>query len=120
MPRLRSDFWVAAQLRRCATESVDAVLRRRGAAEAGTIFVSVDTLDGKVTLYGPALQASLTGEEEDRVFEPTLVDATGSDVEERMRREIRFDGDLWWVSIDDRNGRCFLTLSPRETPDGAR
>ncbi|WP_125901282.1 DUF1491 family protein, partial [Methylobacterium indicum] len=35
MARLRSDFWVAAHLRRCAVEGVSAVQRRRGAPEAG-------------------------------------------------------------------------------------
>ncbi|MGB6656891.1 MAG: DUF1491 family protein, partial [Methylovirgula sp.] len=49
--RIRSDFWVAAYLRRCATAGVTAVLRRRGAAEAGAIFVKVDRLDGSAALY---------------------------------------------------------------------
>ena len=28
--------------------------------------------------------------------------------EERMRREIRFDPDLWFVEVEDRAGRSFL------------
>ena len=114
MARLRSDFWVAAHLRRCTTELIDAVVRRRGAAEAGAIYVSVDRLDGCVTLFGPAPQAALTGDELDRIFEPLLSDTTGLAVEERMAREIRFDPDLWWLSIDDRTGRSLLTLSPQD------
>jgi hypothetical protein len=33
------------------------------------------------------------------------------DIEERMRRETRFDPDLWLVEIDDREGRHFLDLA---------
>ena len=113
MTRLRSDFWVAAHLRRCAVEGLDAVLRRRGAAEAGAIFVSVDRLDGTVDLYGPAPQSFLTGEELDRLFARVLELAPGADVEARMARELRYDPDLWWITIDDRQGRSLLGLAGR-------
>lgn len=110
--RIRSDFWVSAQLRRCAIEGVDAVLRRRGAAEAGAIFVTLDWLDGRVDLFGPA-PPSLIGEESgDRVFVPIMKGQPGFAVAERMAREIRYDPDLWWLSLDDRQGRTFFDLAP--------
>ena len=56
MSRLRSDFWVSAYLR-STIEGVEAALRKRGAAEAGAIFVKLDRLDGTASLYGPAPQA---------------------------------------------------------------
>jgi hypothetical protein len=115
MPRLRSDFWVAAYLRRCATEGVAAVLRRRGAAEAGAIFVKVDHLDGTASLYGPAPQSLVEAPGSDRLFAPVLRAETPLDVEERMKREQRFDPDLWLVEIDDARGRHFLDLAP-DTP----
>ncbi len=110
MARLRSDFWVSAYLRRCGVEGVDAALRKRGASEAGAIFVKVDHLDGTASLYGPAPQLFLddTGE---RLFTPVLQAVTPLDVEERMTRELRFDSDLWLVEIDDRQGRHFLDLA---------
>jgi hypothetical protein len=37
--RLKSGIWIAAYLRRCQVEGVVAVLRRRGAEDAGAIFV---------------------------------------------------------------------------------
>lgn len=114
MARLRSDIWVAAHLRRLGVEGIDAVLRRRGAQEAGAIFVSVDRLDGRVDLYGPAPQSALTGEELDRMFAPIVAEETPLDVETRMTRETRFDPDLWWISIDDRLGRSGLTLCATE------
>lgn len=110
MARLRSDFWVSAHLRRCALEGVDAVLRRRGSAEAGAIFVSLDQLDGRCALYGPAPQSVMTAEDGDRRFILTLTDCTALDIEARMQREISFDPDLWWLSVDDRHGRTLLDV----------
>lgn len=114
MGRLRSDFWVAAYLRRCAVEGVDAVLRRRGAAEAGAIFVKLDRLDGTANLYGPAPQSYFEERAQERLFVPLLAGALPPDVEERVGREIRFDPDLWLVEVDDRAGRHFLDLAPGE------
>ncbi|RDJ23546.1 DUF1491 family protein, partial [Bosea caraganae] len=39
---LTSDFWVSAYLRQAALDGLVAVLRRRGAHEAGAIFVKLD------------------------------------------------------------------------------
>ena len=113
MARLRSDFWVSAYLRRCGVEGVEAVLRRRGSAEAGAIFVKVDHLDGTASLYGPAPQLFVTDAGE-RLFARVLHAVTPLDVEERVTRELRFDSDLWLVEVDDRAGRHFLDLAPEE------
>jgi hypothetical protein len=110
-PRLRSDFWVSAYLRRCAVEGVDAVLRRRGAAEAGAVFVKIDHRDGTASLYGPAPQALVDGPGADRLFAPVLTGVTPLDVEDRMRRERGFDPDLWLVEVDDPQGRHFLDIA---------
>ena len=52
--RLKSSIWVAAYLRRCQTEGIFGAVRRRGAEEAGAVFVKVATLDGSAMLYAPA------------------------------------------------------------------
>ena len=111
MTRLRSDFWVSAHLRRCAHEGVDAVLRRRGSPEAGAVFVSVDRLDGRIDLFGPAPQSLVQDEPHGRRFAAIMMGGPAADVEARMGREIGFDPDLWWLSIDDREGRSLLELS---------
>jgi hypothetical protein len=113
MARLRSDFWVSAYLRRCGVEGVEAVLRRRGAAEAGAIFVKVDHLDGTASLYGPAPQLFVDDSGE-RLFAVVLQGVTPLDVEEKVQRELRFDSDLWLVEVDDREGRHFLDLAAEE------
>jgi hypothetical protein len=108
--RLRSDFWVAAHLRRCAVEGVSAVLRRRGAAEAGAIYVTLDRLDGTASLYGPAPQA-LVEDSSARLFAPVIENVMPLEIEERMQREGRFDPDFWLIEIEDREGRHFLDLT---------
>lgn len=108
MSRIRSDFWVSAHLRLCAINGVDAVLRRRGADEAGAIFISLDYLDGRVDLLGPAPQSLLGADDLGRLFTPVLTGCMPEEIEDRMRREIRFDPDLWWISIDDRQGRSLV------------
>jgi hypothetical protein len=107
--RIRSDFWVAAHLRRCAVAGVSAVLRRRGAAEAGAIFVTLDRLDGSASLYGPAPQA-LVDDSAARLFAPLLENVRPEQIEDRMQREARFDPDFWLIEIEDREGRHFLDI----------
>ena len=113
--RIRSDFWVAAHLRRCAVEGVAAVLRRRGAAEAGAVFVTVDRLDGTADLFGPA-PPSFEEAADARRFAPVLLAAPSRAVEERFGRELRFDPDLWLVEIEDGSGRHFLALDEEVGP----
>lgn len=110
--RVTSDFWVAAYLRRAMAEGSFAALRKRGAAEAGAIFVKLDLLDGRARLYGPAPQ-SLATEDGARRFVRlhAAEDVTPLEAEERLAREARFDSDLWVVEIEDRAGRTFLDLA---------
>ena len=56
--RLKSAIWVAAYVRRCYVEGASAVVRRRGAEEAGAIFIKISRLDGTAALFAPAPQAS--------------------------------------------------------------
>lgn len=109
--RLKSAIWVAAYLRRCAIEGAPAVLRRRGAEEAGAIFIKVDRLDGTALLYGPAPQSAFGGDATgDRLFAPCLpqMPVPSFDAEAHLARQIRFDPDLWIVEVEDRAGRAFL------------
>ncbi|MFC0218138.1 hypothetical protein FHS82_000483 [Pseudochelatococcus lubricantis] len=111
--RLKSEIWVSAYLRRCAVEGAFAVLRRRGAAEAGAIFVLVDRLDGTARLFGPAPQSLADEDAGVRLFAPVPLKSgpTPAAAEERLRREIDFDSDLWIVDVEDREGRHFLDLA---------
>ncbi len=106
MARLRSDFWVSAYLRQRASAGVVAVLRRRGAAEAGAIFIKVDLLNGAAKLYAPA-PPDLDSESGERRF-TCVLESDALAVEDRIRREIGFDSDLWLVEVEDRAGDAGL------------
>ena len=110
--RVTSSFWVAAYVRRCHGEGAFAVVVRRGAEEAGAIFIKVSRLDGTATLYGPAPQSAFDdARPADRAFDPVIghpQPAPDADVEARLVKEIRYDPDVWIVEVEDRGGRHFL------------
>jgi hypothetical protein len=111
--RLKTSIWVAAYLRRCGAAGVFGAVRRRGAEEAGAVFVKVATLDGKAMLYVPAPQTVYDDSRPiERFFTPMAPQLLPeSSVEERLSKEIRFDPDAWIVETEDKDGRHFLDLA---------
>jgi hypothetical protein len=113
--RLKTGLWVAAYLRRCQVEGVFAAVIRRGAEEAGAVFVRVNRLDGTSDLFGPAPQSAFAAAEAAaRAFTPCLGRSSvpDADVESYLGRQIKFDRDVWIVEIEERSGRNFLDLVP--------
>jgi hypothetical protein len=110
--RLKSALWVAAYLRRCQIAGCSAVVRRRGAEEAGAIFVRICRLDGTSDLFGPAPQSAVEPDATDRVFTASLATqpAADAEIETYLSRETKFDPDLWIVEVEDRAGRNFLNI----------
>lgn len=109
--RLKSGLWVAAYVRRSFVEGVFAAVRRRGAEEAGAIFIKVNRLDGTADVYAPAPQSSFAKQHPtDRAFSAALkaMPAADADVEAYLGRQIRFDPDVWIIETEDRAGRHFL------------
>jgi hypothetical protein len=109
--RVKSGIWVAAYIRRCNIEGAFAVVRRRGAEEAGAVFIKIARLDGTADLFGPAPQSSFDeARPSDRAFVHCMKvhPAPEPDVEARLAREIKFDQDVWIVEVEDRAGRNFL------------
>src|SRR5437016_14609676 len=104
--RLKSSIWVAAYLRRCQTEGIFGAVRKRGAEEAGAVFVKVALLDGNAMLYAPAPQTVYDeSRPAERVFAPaSLQPVPGQSVEARRAREVRFDRGAWIVETEDRGG----------------
>jgi len=109
--RLTSEFFVSALVRRVMGEGGFAAATRKGAAEAGAIFVVVDNLDGRLQLFGPAPQSMFSDLPDGRLFECLLADADRLDLMERFEREARIDPDFWVVEIEDRDGARFLPLA---------
>lgn len=109
--RLKSGLWVAAYIRRCHIEGAFAAVRRRGAEEAGAIFIKLNRLDGTADLYAPAPQSAFDeARPADRAFvhKGKGQPQPEADVEASLTREIRFDPDVWIVEVEERAGRHFL------------
>ena len=111
--RLKSSIWVAAYLRRCQTAGIFGAVRRRGAEEAGAVFIKVGLLDGNAMLYAPAPQTVYDDSRPiERIFAATSREPVPeASVEERLVKEIRFDPDAWIVETEDKAGRHFLDLA---------
>ncbi|WP_274629694.1 DUF1491 family protein [Arvimicrobium flavum] len=99
--RLTTDFWVSALIRNVFRQGGFAAVLRRGATEAGAVFVTVRNRYGQVTLYGPAAQASYdTAKPDDRLFSVLMSEAEEEAVEQRLAKEARFDPDIWVVELE--------------------
>ena len=103
MIRLKSRLYVQALIRRCEIAGASAYLVRRGAEEAGAIFLKVNRLDGTLTVLSPARRG------EERVWMRPLGDtADEARVSDYFAKQIRIDPDIWIVEIEDPAGRNFL------------
>ena len=82
---------------------------RRGDADAGAIFLKINTLDGSAQVLRPAA-SGLPGTDMDRRWAQALPggQAEESAADAYLARQADFDGDLWIVEVEDRQGRHFL------------
>jgi hypothetical protein len=113
MPRLKSEIWVAALLRRCQTEGHYGAVIHKGSAEAGAVYVYINHLDGTYDLLGPPPGPAHDESGERRFvteFSSPCDWATASALVARRRKS---DSDLWAVEIEDRHGLAGLL---REKP----
>ena len=96
--RVTTDLWVSALVRRVFGAGGFAAVVKRGAAEAGAVFVLSRGRMGEVALYGPAPQTSYDSAKPDERFFTLLgVGDDGAAFDARLEREKKFDPDIWVV-----------------------
>jgi hypothetical protein len=102
--RVTTDLWVSALVRRIFSDGGFAAIAKRGASEAGAVFVIVRDRLGGAQLFGPAPQTSYdTAKPDERYFSRyNLVDEAALDA--RLEKEKRFDPDIWVVEIEPGQG----------------
>lgn len=108
--RLRTDIYVSALVRRVFGMGGFAAIERRGAEEAGAVFIRQRFRDGSETLYGPAPQAYAMDDEADagRHFEVRIARAEAAEVDALIARESKWDSDLWVLELEiDELGELF-------------
>lgn len=110
--RLKSEMFVSALIRRVFAAGGFAAVEKKGAEEAGAIFVRQRLRNGLENLYGPAPQSFADDEEvrAERRFETRLAGADGAESATLLERERRFDSDLWVVEIETDEIGTLLTL----------
>lgn len=102
--RLKSGFFVRALIRRAESAGAQAFVVKKGAEEAGAVFLKINRLDGTCQV----LSQARAGEGE-LVWASALGDAcdeAGCDA--YLQRQRQYDPDLWIVEIEDRMGRAFV------------
>ncbi|MBD8893527.1 DUF1491 family protein [Roseibium litorale] len=114
--RVTSDFFVSAFVRKAFATGGFASVSRKGAAEAGAVFISVDRMDGTLDLYGPAPQAMFMDQPQGRLFEKVLSSVDQEAVTARLAREARMDPDYWLVEVEARDGAVDLPLAEEDSP----
>ncbi len=110
--RLKSEIFVSALTRRVFAAGDFAAVERKGADEAGAIFIRQRLRDGRENLYGPAPQSFVEDEEvrAERRFERRLTEAQAHEVETLLEKERRFDADLWVVELETDNVGDLFTI----------
>jgi hypothetical protein len=104
-PRLKSEFWVKAHVRRCISAGVTATVARRGDADSGDILIKINRLDGSFAVLARATRGDgrrvwMRGTGPMPVAEP--------DADAYLTRQLKIDPDLWILEIEDREGRHFI------------
>lgn len=107
--RLKAEVWVKAYLRKLSVLNVWGAIVRRGDPDAGVIYVSVNRLDGHLSIYGPAI-AGAYGADGDRQWSIATRAASVSDVEavDFFSKQSAIDPDFWIVEIESPSGEAHL------------
>ena len=107
---VKSEIWVQGFLRRCFGQGFYGAVLRKGAAEAGAIYVVVNRLDGRHFLHGPPPGPAYDeiGEKRWELVRPEPLDAMA--LQAAIASLSRIDPDIWVVEIEDRDGS--LALKP--------
>ena len=93
-------------------EGIYGAVLRRGAEEAGAVYVVVDHLDGTCHLFGPAPGASHDEAGDRRWIAEVSPPQGAAEARAILERRTRFDPDIWIVEVEDRKGLAGLSITP--------
>ncbi|GEQ97589.1 hypothetical protein JCM17844_12260 [Iodidimonas gelatinilytica] len=101
-PRLKSELWIKAHIRRCQALDLEAFLRHRGDVDAGGILLKINGFNRGSQLLEPTM-AMDGGRAWIKSTGPQPVD--DRHVEEMIEKRLARDRDLWVLEIEDPHGR---------------
>jgi hypothetical protein len=112
--RLKSEIWVHAFLRRSFVNGLYGAVLRKGAAEAGAVYVVINHLDGTVKVLGPP-PGSAIDEAGERIWSEVVPPVTSAAaVTPFIEKLTKFDPDIWVVEVEDRSGSAGLSVLKSE------
>ena len=107
---VKSEIWVQAFLRRSFAQGQYGAVLRKGAPEAGAIYLVVNRLDGRNFLYGPP-PGPAYDELGERIWEQVRRESVDPlELQKIITSLTRIDPDIWVVEIEDRDGSLALKL----------
>ncbi len=102
--RLKTEFWVQAFLRRCSVDGYFGAVLHKGSAEAGSLLVVINHLDGSHTLLGTPPGPAYDEEGQRRFENLTVQRVSWPDIQQRISRAKSIDPDVWVIEVEDRHG----------------
>ena len=100
--KLRTDIWIAAQVRLCDLAFIPCVVSRRGDPIAGAVLLKLNNLGSGCVVF------SQTRDMEGAL---TWLRSTGkdpvpeTDADQYIARQAKYDPDIWVIEIEDKDGR---------------
>lgn len=102
MARLTSKFWIDAYLLRLAQDAIPVFITQRGDETAGAILVNLNLLDGTARLFHQSFNTAGT-----RAW-IVLCEGSEAEVAEAIKKQLRFDPDLWVIEVESKSGAHLL------------
>lgn len=102
-PRLATEIWVSAYLKRLGLANIPAYVVAHGDNTAGAVLVKCALLNGTAQLWAREWDFDT----DTRDWRMTL-EGDERSVDEAITRQRSFDPDLWVVEVESRDGQVLL------------
>jgi hypothetical protein len=111
MTRLKSEIWIQAYLRRWFSAGGYGAVLRKGAPEAGAVYIVVNRLDGTMNVFGPAPGPAYDDQGDRRWAMAANGPIAPPELSALIEKLSRIDPDIWVIEIEDRSGTGGLSLA---------
>ncbi|MEM9277757.1 MAG: DUF1491 family protein [Pseudomonadota bacterium] len=108
--RVTSVIWLAVFMRKEASRGAYVTVAKKGAQQAGAIFVLHNHLDGTFDIYGPAPQSMFEANQSERQFELIHQKVQQDTADQYFEKQKSFDPDLWIIETESGSGEISLEV----------
>ncbi|MGI9351974.1 MAG: DUF1491 family protein [Rhizobiaceae bacterium] len=108
--RLTTVMWLGVFMRKESARGAYVTVAKKGAQQAGALFVIHLHPNGFVDLYGPAPQSFFELDDSDRKFETVLQRVEQAEADQYLEKQKKFDPDLWIIETESGSGEVSLEI----------